>query len=389
MSTYREALSARPMEFVNYGSAMTDSASELLEQQAAYRANVTDLNGHWQDGANEAFNDDADVVGEHLQRVAGQVASAAEQIATAGLNLFTDVASLKSVDEAAHAQGFNVEPAPLVMLGPRHRFEIAIAGPLGGPTLQAAYEAQAAALTASMQSGLAMVNADDATGATALNAAAEALRPLDETGGSPTGDDLHHLAEDHSDTGSDPGEEDADQDSEPDEDEEGEEPTEPEEQQPTDPEDQGPTDQPTAPQAPQAPTDPGGFERPGLDEVDDPWADTEPYDPEDIGGGLASGTVPGTGGGIGAPGAGAGGLATGAGAGTGTGPSTGASPAAVPAAPTAGGTGKTGMGGPMMGAGGGRGTGRPEEESTRESKLLEDPEEDVWGVGDPEYDLYT
>lgn len=383
MSTYREALSAQPMEFVNYGTAMTDSASELLEQQAAYRANVTDLNGHWQDSANDAFNDDADVVGEHFQQVAGQVTSAAEQITTAGLNLFADVASLKSVDEAAHAQGFNVAPAPLVTLGPRHRFEIAIAGLLGGAALQTAYEAQAAALTTSMQTGLAMVNADDAAGATALSAALEAMRPLAETGGSPSGDDLHHMAEDHSAPGSDPGEEGSDEATEAEE-----ETAEPEEEQPTEPEDQAPTDQPATPQTPQTPTDPSDFEQPQVDEIDDPWGDAELYDPEDLAGGLASGTAPGAGGGIGTPGAGTGGLATGAGAGTGIGPSTGAAPTSAAPAPTAGGTGKPGAGGSMMGAGGGRGGGRPDEESTRESKLLEDPEEDVWGVSDPEYDLY-
>ncbi|THV41517.1 hypothetical protein [Glycomyces buryatensis] len=386
MSTYREALSAQPMEFVNFGTEMAGSASDLLDYKSSYRANVDDLNGHWEDSANDAFNDDAEVVGNHVQQLSGQVTTAAQQITAAGLQLHTDVMSLKSIDAAAHAQGFGVEPAPLVTLGKMHRLAIAMSWP-NGAALEASLQAQAAALTSAMQAGLAMVNAADVQAATAMTAAAEALQPLSDKGGTPVEDEAPTGSGDDSSAGGAGAEEE-----EPTEEETSEAEQESEEQ-PTDPEGQQQPETPQEPTMPQTPTDPGGYEQPELDDFDDtdnPWANAEPFDPDELGG-LASG---GSGGGLGAGGGGglsSGGVpgaGTGSGAGLGGGVPTGmaTAPAPVPV-----GAGRPGGGGAMMGgAGGGRGaSGQNDEETSRESRLTEDPDEDVWGINAPDDDPYA
>ncbi|WP_199034299.1 hypothetical protein [Glycomyces salinus] len=136
----------------------------------------------------------------------------------------------------------------------------------------------------------------------------------------------------------------------------------------------------------------------GLDS-DNPWGSYAGEDPDDVGGGLASGT----GGGTLAPagagastglgtGAGAGGVGTGAGASTGLfgSPSGGAGAGRGMAA----GAGKGGMGAgrgassSMMGGGRGAGGRGPEDQEGRETWLTED--EDVWGLHfDPENDPYV
>ncbi|GAB3994320.1 hypothetical protein GCM10029992_08350 [Glycomyces albus] len=138
----------------------------------------------------------------------------------------------------------------------------------------------------------------------------------------------------------------------------------------------------------------------GLDS-DNPWGSYAGEDPDDVGGGLASGAGPGTlspvgagaGTGLGAgAGAGAGGIGTGAGAGAGLfGSPTGGAGAGRG---MAGGAGKGGMGAgrgatsSMMGGGRGAGGRGPEDEEGRETWLTED--EDVWGLNfDPENDPYV
>jgi hypothetical protein len=103
---------------------------------------------------------------------------------------------LKAADAALKATGFNVQPAPLVQLGPAQRTAIALAGPFGA-FLEAVLQAQAMAGTLALQALTSLVNAADATAGAALTEAAELLQPLEDKR---TGKDLesHAMAEDHS-----------------------------------------------------------------------------------------------------------------------------------------------------------------------------------------------
>lgn len=386
MPTYREALSASPAAFVDYAAQMTTAGADLAEHRLAYGEKVASLNMHWQDEANAAFNTEVDAVSAHVDALASQVAATAGRLGAAGAAMETAVAVLKAADAAIRAAGFEVQPAPQVTLGAGHRLAIAMAGPFG-LQLQAALEATAFASTTGLQVVLAGLNATDAEAAEALRTASSLLRPL-ESKTSPTGEDLRRLStEDRSDAEG-PAEEEAalEEDSEEDRAEEAE----PEQERPSEEPEHGRG--PQSPQrltAPEAPSGLGGLQQP---DSYDRWAGAPVPDLDDLTGGLASGAGglgpgggPGTGG-LGPAAGPAGGLAAG-GAGPGTG--LGAGSAAAPAAPRpAGGPGGSGAGSPMMG-GGGRGGGKTEEETARESKLTEDPEEDVWGIGGGEDDPYA
>ncbi|MQM25737.1 hypothetical protein [Glycomyces albidus] len=70
-------------------------------------------------------------------------------------------ALLRAADAALRTLGFDVEPAPLVVLGPAQRTAIAMAGPFGG-LIEAALQAQAAAGTLGLQALAALAGAADA-----------------------------------------------------------------------------------------------------------------------------------------------------------------------------------------------------------------------------------
>jgi uncharacterized protein YukE len=386
MPTYQDALSADPSAFLSFASEMTAAASDLATQQTEYASKVAEINGHWRDNANQAFNGEVGNVNGHLTQVIGEITATAGGLAATGAQMLAECTLLKAADAALKATGFDIQPAPLVTLGPAQRTAIAMAGPFGG-FLEAVLQAQAMAGTLGLQSLTSLVNAADATAGAALSQAAELLKPLeDKTSG--TGKDLesHAMAEDHSTGGAE--EEEAEEPAEEEEQEESEEEEKPtgeeQPQEPTQP--QGPqptTPQPTTPQTPQRMED---LARPEISAFDSPWDTAELAGPEDIEGGLASGGGLGAGGGVGG---GPGGIATGAGAvsqgGTGTGAMIGAPTGG--SAPSAG-TGK-GVGGGMMGAGGGRcAGGKTDDEVTRESFLVEDPDEDVWGIGKAADDRY-
>ncbi|WP_026923368.1 hypothetical protein [Glycomyces arizonensis] len=388
MPTYREALSANPTAFVDYAAQMTAAGADLTEHRLAYGEQVASLNMHWQDEANTAFNTEVDTVGAHIDGLASQTAATAGQLSAAGAAMETAVTVLKGADAAIHAAGFDVQPAPQVVLSAAQRVAIAMAGPFGFQ-VQAALEATALAATTGLQAVLAGLNSTDAQAAAALSAAAGALQPLGSKTSS-TGEDMRHLmAEDHSGApaGEEAGEEEAA--------EEEQEPTEEEEAPSEQPEDrQQPPTQPQTPQQPTMPQTPMPQTPSGLDdlqrpELDDPWADTELPDPEDLSGGLASGAGGlGAGSGFGGGSGPAGGLASSGPATAPTATGLGAMSGAAPAA-TVGGTGRTGAGSSMMGGGGGRGAGKADDETTRESKLTEDPEDDVWGIGGGDDDPYA
>ena len=372
MPTYREALSASPTAFVEYAAQMTTAGTDLAEHRLAYGEKVASLNMHWQDEANAAFNTEVDAVSAHVDALASQVAATAGQLGAAGAALETAVAALKAADAAIRAAGFDVQPAPQVTLGAGQRLAIAMAGPFGFP-LQAALEATAFASTTALQVVLAGLNATDAEAAAALRTAAGLLRPLDSKS-SPTGEDMRHpAAGDHSVPEEAAPEEEPEEETEEERDEQSEEETERPAEEPR----EGRTPQPPQrPAMPETPAGLDGLQRPGLD---DPWDAAVGPDPEDLAGGLASGTgARGAGGGL-APG---GGLAAGGGPAAPVGTGLGA-PQAAGAGP-----GRPGAGSPVTG-GGGRGAGRGEEETSRESTLTEDPEEDVWGIGGGEDDPYA
>jgi hypothetical protein len=365
---------------------MTAAAADLATQQTDYSAKVAEINGHWQDNANQAFNGEVGNVDAHLTQVIGAITATAGSLASAGTQMLAECTILKAADAALKATGFSVQPAPLVQLGPAQRTAIAMAGPFGG-FLEAVLQAQAIAGTLGLQSLTSLVNAADATAGAALSQAAELLKPLEDKAGG-TGKDLesHAAAEDHSTSAAEEATEPSEEEREEEATEEEEKPAEPEaeqQQEPTQPSGQ----QPTMPETPSM----DDLAQAELPELDNPWDAAELTDPEDIAGGLASGGGLGAGGGGGGLGSGlgSGGLATGSGSvpqgGMGSGAMLG-TPAG--AAAGAAGTGK-GAGGGMMGAGGGRGAGgRSDDEVTRESFLVEDPDEDVWGVAKAADDLY-
>ncbi|HEU5127812.1 MAG TPA: hypothetical protein VFU12_07480 [Glycomyces sp.] len=159
----------------------------------------------------------------------------------------------------------------------------------------------------------------------------------------------------------------------------------------------------------------GGIGDPGGFDPEDPWSPSTP-DPDDLGGGLASGGGGGLGGGIGGPGGGigggaGGGLGGGAGAGGGLGAGAGGMGGGMMGGAGGGrgagagaggrgggkgggmgaggkGAGGRGMGGGMMGgAGGGRGMGANDDQDGKDTWLVE--EDDVWGIGNADEDPYA
>ncbi|WP_205328562.1 hypothetical protein [Glycomyces sp. YM15] len=379
MPSYQDALSAQPSEFLTYASEMTAAASDLATQQTDYGAKVAEINSHWSDSANDAFNGEVGNVNAHLTQVIGEVTATAGGLAATAAQMLVECTGLKAADAALKAIGFNIQPAPMVTLGPAQRTAIAMAGPFGG-ILEAALQAQAMAGTLGLQALTSLINAADASAGAALTQAAELLKPLDDKSNAARDMNSHKAAEDHSTAGTEGANEDAaeEEDEEQQEEEQDEETQEEQQdqQEPTQPQDQ----QPTTPETPSGMEDLAQPETPEMPELDNPWDASELEDPEDISGGLASGgggMGGGLGGGAGGLGAGlpAGGSPSGGGMGT-------ATMLGTPAGGAPAGTGaKAGAGG-MMGGGGGRGAGgKQDEEVERESFLVEDPEEDVWGIG--------
>ncbi|WP_335989535.1 hypothetical protein [Glycomyces sp. MUSA5-2] len=377
MPSYQDALAAQPTEFITYASEMTAAASDLAAQQTEYGQNVAGINQHWRDTANDAFNGEVGTVTAHLGQVVGEITTTAGSLAAAGSQMLTECTLLRAADTALKAVGFDIQPAPLVTLGAAQRAAIAAAGPFGG-IIEAALQAQALAGTLGLQTLTTLVNAADATAGAALTAAADLLKPLeDRTSG---GDDhsMNEMAEDHSGTGGDGSSGGGGEESE---EEQTDEEEQEEEQQPGQ-EDQAGEPGAEQPASPETPSGMEDFAQPETPDLENPW-DASELDPEDYSGGLAAGA--GLGGG---PGGGlGGGLSTGA-AGVSAGSSvpvgaTGA-PGGVPAAAASG----AGGAGGMMGGGRGGGGGRPEDENARESTLIEDPDEDVWGIGKAADDLY-
>ncbi len=382
MPSYQDALSANPSEFLSYASEMTAAAADLATQQTDYGTKVAEINSHWQDTANDAFNGEVGNVNTHLSQVIGEVTATAGSLAATAAQMLLECTGLKAADAALKAIGFNIQPAPLVTLGPAQRTAIAMAGPFGS-FLEAGLQVQAMAGTLGLQTLTSLINAADATAGAALSTAADLLKPLDDKS-NPTGKDLesHAMAEDHSSGGTEDsgGQEEASEEESKEEEEEKkeEETAEPEQdqqQESTQPESQ----QPTTPETPAGMED---MTQPEIPELDDPFDPSELEAPEEPSGGLASGGG-GAGGGIGGGGVPSGGVPS-SGGGMGAATMVGAQAAGT----ATGSGGKTGTGG-MMGAGGGRGAGgQNENEVERESFLTEDPDEDVWGIGKAADDLF-
>jgi uncharacterized protein YukE len=418
MPAYEEALAADPAAFVHCATEMGAAGDDLTEHRAEYDTTVTRINDGWRDQANAAFNDDVDLVDEHVDQVVSKVGDAAEVLSTGGSAMVSQVEQLKAADAAYRGAGFIVQPAPKVELGPVHWAAIAAAGPFG-PVLQAMFQARADEGTMRLTTGLAVLTATDVATGTALTAAAESLEPLEDKGPGatdclPVADDDGNLEKDErhtdtkadNDTGEDPGEDDKhpdekedernkeDQDKEQDDaerDKQDEEQRSPQDQQPEDPrsdteqpQDQPPADEipglespdPVRPEVPDRSTDPY------TPDLGDPWKPTGPDDTETPSGGLASGG--GLGGGLGSPETPATGTGAGMGGTTGlvTAPAGGGTPAGAAG-------GRPGLGGGLVGASGARGGVAPDDEFERESYLTEDPEADVWGIGTDEGNPYV
>ena len=388
MPSYQDALSAQPSEFLTYASEMTAAATDLATQQTDYGTKVAEINSHWRDTANDAFNGEVGTVNAHITQVIGEVAATAGGLAGTAAQMLLECTGLKAADAALKAIGFNIQPAPMVTLGPAQRTAIAMAGPFGG-ILEAALQAQAMAGTLGLQTLTSLINAADATAGAALTQAAELLKPLEDKSNPAKDMESHKAAEDHSGTGTEGSNEEESEEEEKQEEEQQEEEAKQEEQQ----EDQQQNQTPQDAQQPTMPETPSGMEdlaQPEMPELDNPWDAAELEEPEVPSGGLASGGG-GLGGGMGggAGGLGSGGLsgaATPAGGGVGAGAMVGA---AAGGAPTGAGA-KPGAGGMMGAGGGGRGGGANQDnEVERESLLIEDPEEDVWGIGKSEDDPYA
>ncbi|GAA2125769.1 WXG100 family type VII secretion target [Glycomyces algeriensis] len=382
MPSYQDALSAQPSEFLAYASEMAAAATDLATQQTDYGAKVAEINSHWSDTANDAFNGEVGNVNAHITQVIGEVGATASSLAGTAAQMLLECTGLKAADAALKAIGFNIQPAPMVTLGPAQRTAIAMAGPFGG-ILEAALQAQAMAGTLGLQTLTSLVNAADATAGAVLTQAAELLKPLEDKSNPAKDMESHKAAEDHSGAGAEePGEEESEEEEEKKEEEEQEEEeAKQEEQQQEQQQNQTPQDG----QQPTMPENPSGMEdlaQPEMPELDNPWDASELEDPELPSGGLASG-----GGGMGG---GAGGLGSG-GLGGATTPAGGGMGAATMVGATAGGAAaKSGAGGMMGGGGGGRGGGAGQDnEVERESFLTEDPEEDVWGIGKADDDPYS
>ncbi|MCD0443577.1 hypothetical protein LO763_08040 [Glycomyces sp. A-F 0318] len=387
MPSYQEALSADATAFTDLAAEITEASIELTAYQIDYGSKVTEINTHWEDTANEAFNGEVGSVNDHLSQVIAELDAAAAGLKAAGDRMFIDCNMMTLVDASWKAAGFDVLPTPMVVLSAAQRAMIASAGPLAG-LLEASLQMQAGEGTLRLETLLGLINSSDATGSTALDQSSALLRPLDDkTGGTPAPPAPEEEGgapgqEEGSAEEEQPEEEPAEEESTEEEDseeppqEDGEDPAASDRQQP---------ETPQAPQMPQSPQTPPGLEdlaQPDLPEVPErPW--DAPADPDDLTGGLASGGGLGSGGGPGAGGLG-GGLGSGVpGAGAGavpTGGMGGAMTAPVAAANAAGAGARPGAPG-MMGAGaGGRGAGAgDDEDGGRESNLTED-DEDVWGI---------
>lgn len=390
MPSYQDALSAHPSEFLAYASEMTAAATDLATQQTDYGAKVSEINSHWRDTANDAFNGEVGNVNAHLTQVIGEVGATATGLAATAAQMLLECTGLKAADTALKAIGFNIQPAPMVTLGPAQRTAIAMAGPFGG-ILEAALQAQAMAGTLGLQTLTSLINAADATAGAALTQAAELLKPLEDKSNQAKDMETHQAAEDHSTTGTGgANEESSEEDEEEKEEEEKEEEAkqEEEQQQQDQQQNQTPQDsrQPTMPETPPGMED---MAQPDMPDMESPWDASELEDTEVPSGGLASGAG-GLGGGMGGGGMGTGGLSGAATlAGGGMGGTTMVGAPAGGGAPT--GTGaKAGAGGMMGAGGGGRGGGANQDnEVERESFLTEDPEEDVWGIGKAEDDPFA
>ncbi|GAA2299879.1 hypothetical protein GCM10009853_065230 [Glycomyces scopariae] len=383
MPTYQDALAADPSEFVAYAAEMAAAATDLATQQTDYGRKVADINAHWRDTANDAFNGEVGNVTAHLAQVIGEITATAGSLAAAGGQMLTECTLLRAADTGLKALGFDVQPAPLVTLGALQRTAIAMAGPFGG-LIEAALQAQALAGTLGLQTLTTLVNAADATAGAAVAAAADLLKPLEDKTGAGDDRSMNAMAEDHS-AGGDPEEEGAEEEPAEESEEEPEESEEEAEQE--EPGQESPQPEAQQPTTPETPAGMDDLAQPEVPDLENPWDASELADPDDLSGGLASGGGLGGGAGLGS-GPGAGGLATGA-LGAGAGGAVGAAAAGVPgggavAAGTGAGSGGAGMaGGGARGAGGGS-----DDETSRESKLIEDPDEDVWGIAKAADDRY-
>ncbi|WP_051393300.1 WXG100 family type VII secretion target [Glycomyces arizonensis] len=434
MPTYEEALASDPAAFVDYASAMSAAGTDLTEHQTDYNSRVADINSGWQDRANAAFNEDVAVVNTHVGDVVLRAGEAAESLQSGGSQMVSQVERLKATDAAYRGAGFVVHSEPRVELGPVHWAAIAAAGSFG-PMLQALFQARADEGTVRLQMGLVALTATDTVTGASLAMSAERLQPLEDKGGPgaticpPVVGEEERPGEDESepnrgrgrDTGGSDDEnddkeekDDEDEDREEDERERDEEDRDergtderPEDRSPEDsepeeerPEEERPEEERPELETPEFPNsvppsppayeaDPSGLTTPDIPDYDSSWDPSELTGDEELSGGLAGGG--GLGGGIGG---GGGPLSadvpsgTGGGAGAGVGGLIGTpSGSASPTTPTGPG-GRPGPGG-MVGAPGSRGAVNPDDEYERESFLVEDPEEDVWGIGTDEDSPYA
>lgn len=189
MPTYEEALAADPAAFVEYASQMEASGADLSDHRSSYSATVADINAEWQGKSNEAFNQDVDLVGIHVDDVVDRVGEAAGVLDAGGAQMASLVQQLKGLDAAYRGAGFTVQPAPKVELGAVHWAAIAAAGPFG-PMLQALFQARADEGTVQLQTGLIALTMTDVVTGVSLASAAEALQPIEDKGEPGAEDDL-------------------------------------------------------------------------------------------------------------------------------------------------------------------------------------------------------
>ncbi|THV41431.1 hypothetical protein [Glycomyces buryatensis] len=149
MPTFQQSLDSDPAQLMSLADSLVRAAIEITGVGARYGATVSGLGAAWQGEDYQGLARWAGLVEAYIGRSEVALIDSAVTLEANAARMIAAVAAMRETVRAAETAGYQVLPAPLVVLGAGQWNQIAAAGP-SGQVLLAAHEARAAAFTAAL-----------------------------------------------------------------------------------------------------------------------------------------------------------------------------------------------------------------------------------------------
>lgn len=171
MPTFQQCLDADPSRFIQLGTKVMSTASEIMLHTATYLETIAGLASAWEGNDYDKLAGwqrrviEFDTMNQAEMNVAGGA------LTSMGTSMMANVQALKMTKQMAESIGYKVLPSPMVILGPSQWQQVSAAN-VGAPAVLAAYQAGAMSFTMALISQYAAIIAQDVSCATTIRIAA-------------------------------------------------------------------------------------------------------------------------------------------------------------------------------------------------------------------------